>query len=167
MDFSYQELRTIRLKLGLNLKEMSELLSTPYRTYQDWENGNRRIPGVCQEAVYCFMSCKSALKKRLKMKKLKGGKKKMGREIVLFKTEEPKSISETAQFLRLLADKLEKGDVTLKGAGQEINLQVPTGIILETKVEEETKKGRTKRSLEVELEWYLGEETGHGGVTIE
>lgn len=91
----------------------------------------------------------------------------MGREIVLFKTEEPKSISETAQFLRLLADKLEKGDVTLKGAGQEINLQVPTGIILETKVEEESKKGRTKRSLEIELEWYIGEETGHGGVTIE
>lgn len=91
----------------------------------------------------------------------------MGKEIVLFKTEEPKTILETAQFLRLLADKMEGGNFTLKGGGQEVALLVPANIILKTKVEEEAKKNRTKKSLEIELEWYIGEETGHGGVTIE
>lgn len=45
------ELKTARLKLGLNQVEMAKTLKTPYRTYQDWESGVNPIPGVCQVAV--------------------------------------------------------------------------------------------------------------------
>ncbi len=160
-----EELRKHRLKLGLSIKEMSELLSTPYRTYQDWEHGRRRIPGICQEAVLCFLHCRGAVKKRFKRKKKKGGKH-MGKERVLFKTEEPKSARDTAAFLRLLADKLEAGTISLKGGGQEVTLDIPANITLEIKVEEETKKAKIKKSLEIEIEWYPGDGDDQGGVTI-
>ena len=44
-------LETARLALGMNKAEMASRLRTPYRTYQDWEAGRRRIPGICQIAV--------------------------------------------------------------------------------------------------------------------
>lgn len=162
-----EELKAIRMKFGATLKEMSELLSTPYRTYQDWEHGNRRIPGVCQEAVNCFLKRKGGVKRRLKKLRRKGGKKIMGRERTLFKTEEPKSTQETASFLRTLADKIESGNLLLKGNGQEVQLNIPANITLETKVEEEKKKRGMKMSLEVEIEWYLGEGANPTGVSIE
>jgi len=162
-----EELKHIRLKLGVTLKEMSELLSTPYRTYQDWEHGNRRIPGVCKEAMCCFLKRKGEIKKRLKELRRKGGKKIMKKERTLFKTEEPKSTRETANFFRILADKLETGTLILKGGEQEVRLDVPANITLETKVEEEQKKQKTKMSLEIEIEWYLGEGSKPTGVSIE
>jgi DNA-binding transcriptional regulator YiaG len=45
------ELRAARIRLGLNMAEMATQLRTPYRTYQEWENGGRRIPGICTIAV--------------------------------------------------------------------------------------------------------------------
>lgn len=45
------ELKAARRKLGMNLAEMAKTLRTKYRTYQDWESGRRRIPGVCWVAV--------------------------------------------------------------------------------------------------------------------
>ncbi len=161
---THDELRKSRLKLGLSIKEMSELLSTPYRTYQDWEHGNRRIPGICGEAVLCFLRCKGAVKKRFRKKK-KGGTH-MGRERVLFKTEEPKSTRDTAAFLRVLADRLEEGTVLLKGGGREVTLDIPANITLEIKVEEETKKTKVKKTLEIEIEWYPGGGDADAGVTI-
>ena len=157
-----EELREIREKLGFSKKEMSEILDTPYRTYQDWELGNRRIPGICQVAVHCLLSCKKALKaRRKKGKKGKGLKKEvyiMGREVILFETEERKSAAEVAQFLRVLADKIESGNVVLRSGAKEIALTLPANVIFEVKVEEEEKKGKTKRSLEVEIEWNVGDE---------
>jgi DNA-binding transcriptional regulator YiaG len=46
-----EELTAARAKLGLNMAEMAMVLKTPYRTYQDWETGKRRIPGICACAV--------------------------------------------------------------------------------------------------------------------
>ncbi len=88
----------------------------------------------------------------------------MGREIILFETEERKNRAEIASFLRLLADKIEAGSVTLKSGGNEVSLSLPQNLILETKVEEEEKKGKLKRSLEVEIEWIAGGdiESGEG-----
>ncbi len=162
------ELKKIRKKLGFSIKEMSQILETPYRTYQDWELGNRRIPGICEVAVYCLLSSKKALKAR--RKRFKKERKEvfiMGREIVLFETEERKSSAEIAAFLRALADKLESGKMVLRSGAKEIILELPKNLVLEIKVEEEAKKGRTKRSLEVEMEWFIGEESGGGeGVEI-
>lgn len=55
------ELREARLRLGLNIKKMAELLETPYRTYQDWELESRRIPGLCAVVVFLLLHYKGAV----------------------------------------------------------------------------------------------------------
>lgn len=84
----------------------------------------------------------------------------MGRETVLFKSEEPKALTEVAAFLRQLADKLETNQVVLQQGTQEVTLEIPANVVLELKAEVEEKKDKTKRSLEVEIEWTDGEEAG-------
>ena len=79
----------------------------------------------------------------------------MGHETVLFKSEEKKTKSEIADVLRLLADKVAQGCMTLKNQEMTVDLDLPETMTLEIKVEEETKQ-KTKRSLEIELEWIVG-----------
>ena len=81
----------------------------------------------------------------------------MGREIVLFKSEEKKSSNEIASILRTIADKVEQGTMTLGQNENKITLDFPGNMVLEIKVEEE-EKANIKRSLEIELEWVLGGE---------
>ncbi len=91
----------------------------------------------------------------------------VGREVILFKTEERRDARETASFLRSLAERLEQGRLTLKSGQEQIELNLPSRLTLETKVEEEEKKGKIKRSLEVEIEWIEGEDAADSGqVTI-
>ena len=52
-----------------------------------------------------------------------------------------------------------------KAAAKEIEVDVPNNVVLELKVEEEDKKGKTQRSLEIEIEWYDGDEA-QGPVTL-
>lgn len=84
----------------------------------------------------------------------------MGKEVVLFKSEEKRSVQEVAGFLRELADKIAAQQVILQQGENEITLNLPAQITLEVKAEEEDKKTRTQRSLEVELEWNVGEDAG-------
>ncbi len=87
-------------------------------------------------------------------------------EIVLFKSEEKKSIQEVAGILRQIADKVESGEVVLSRGAEEVRLKIPANVTLELKVEEETKK-YTKKSLEIEIEWPEGgEEEGSAEVSI-
>ncbi len=81
-------------------------------------------------------------------------------EKVLFKSEEKKQTSEVASILRTVADKIESGRITLSHGQDEVQLTIPGSVTLELKVEEETKPGRDKlkKSLEIELEWYEGDE---------
>jgi amphi-Trp domain-containing protein len=94
----------------------------------------------------------------------------MDMEKVLFKSKEKKQTSEVASILRTVADKIESGRITLSQGGEENNLSIPDAVILEIKVEEETKADRDtlKKSLEIELEWYEGEsgKAASGGVSI-
>ena len=83
----------------------------------------------------------------------------MGRERVLFKSEERKSSVEIAEALRQIADKVEGGTMILKRNSEEITVEFPRNMVLEMKVEEERGK-RLKRSFEVELEWIEGDEGG-------
>ena len=89
----------------------------------------------------------------------------MGREIVLFKSEERKKLADVANFLRQLADKLDGNQVVLRQGTEEIVLDIPNNVVLELKAEEEDKKGKIKRTLEVEIEWIEGDESG-GAVTL-
>ena len=88
----------------------------------------------------------------------------MGNEVILFKSEEKKSSSEIAEILRQVADRVEKGYMTLGQNENSITLDFPRTMILEIKVEEEEKRN-IKRSLEIELEWILGSEE-QGGLVI-
>lgn len=45
------ELQKARMAMGLSVSELAKVLETPYRTYQDWEAGRNRIPGVAKVAV--------------------------------------------------------------------------------------------------------------------
>ena len=89
----------------------------------------------------------------------------MGREVVLFKSEERKTNKEAADLLRLVAEKVEQGQITLGQNENKITLDFPKNLTLEVKVEEE-EKVKVKRSLEIELEWVLGEEE-QGGLVID
>jgi amphi-Trp domain-containing protein len=82
----------------------------------------------------------------------------MGREKVLFSSEERSSAQDVASFLRQLADKIEQNEIILKQGSEEVRLAIPNNLVLELKAEEEVKGDRTQRSLEVELAWYEGED---------
>lgn len=90
----------------------------------------------------------------------------MGRETVLFKSEEKKSASDIAATLRLVADKIESGAITLTQGGEALELALPSSMTFEIKAEEEEGQTRTKRSLEFELEWTLGDEDKPTGGAI-
>ena len=84
----------------------------------------------------------------------------MGKEIVLFKSEERKDLASVVAFLHQLADKLAENQVILRQGSTEIVVNIPDNVVLELKVEEEDKKGKMKRTLEVEIEWVEGDESG-------
>ncbi len=80
----------------------------------------------------------------------------MGIEKILMKSKEKTSRAEIAQFLRTLADKVEGGEVSLKRGEEELRLLISQDATLEIKIEEEEKPTGTKKTLEVEIEWYEG-----------
>ena len=88
----------------------------------------------------------------------------MGKEIVLFASEERRDRASIAAFLHELADKVGQGRVVLRSGSEELILEMPQNLVLEVKAEEEAKKNKTQRSLEVEIEWILGDESGSGVV---
>jgi amphi-Trp domain-containing protein len=89
----------------------------------------------------------------------------MGKEVVLFQSEEKKSLADVAAFLHQLADKIAQGQVILLQGEEEVALDLPNNVVLELKAEEEAKKNKTQRSLEVEIEWIVGDDSG-GSVTL-
>ena len=84
----------------------------------------------------------------------------MAEKKVLFKSEEPKSLKEVADFLKELANRLENGQITLRRGTEEVSLNLPPNVILELKAEEKIKPSKTKYSLEIEIEWAAREESG-------
>ena len=89
----------------------------------------------------------------------------MGKETVLFKSEEKKSSSEIADALRMIADKIDGGTLTLKKGLDEIKLEFPPHMVFELKIEEESGK-KHKKSFEIELEWVIGEEQANGATIL-
>ncbi|MCL9816225.1 amphi-Trp domain-containing protein [Natronocalculus amylovorans] len=84
-------------------------------------------------------------------------------EEVLFKSESKHSRAEIAAYFQDIATKLEAGDpVTLSAGSDSITLEVPANPTFEVKAERETSKGGSnpELSIEFELEWKEGDETG-------
>ena len=44
-------LKKIRLELGLNQADIARHLKTPVGTYAKWERGERRVPGIVEVAL--------------------------------------------------------------------------------------------------------------------
>lgn len=80
----------------------------------------------------------------------------MGRETVLFKTEEKMSRSAAADLLRQVADKLDNGKVILKQGEKKVGLKIPGRVEVEIKAEKEVGRKKTKKKLELEIEWLVG-----------
>ncbi|MHA2227108.1 MAG: amphi-Trp domain-containing protein [Candidatus Hodarchaeales archaeon] len=72
----------------------------------------------------------------------------------LFEMEKTMSRIELASLLFQLADKIEQGQLSLQYGDQSIDISIPTNVEVEFEVEERTKKGRVKKQLEIEIEWY-------------
>lgn len=47
---THRQLKETRLKLGYNITEMATTLNTPRGTYDKWERGDRRVPGIIEVA---------------------------------------------------------------------------------------------------------------------
>ena len=90
----------------------------------------------------------------------------MAKEIVLFKSEERMDLQSVSAFLHQLADRLEHNQVILRQGTEEITLDIPNNVVLELKVEEEDKKGKTKRTVEIEIEWIDGDESGDAVILV-
>jgi len=92
----------------------------------------------------------------------------MGKELKLFKSEERKTRAEVADFLRLLADKLTDGVVSLKSGNEQINLNISPNVILEIQVEDEDKRKKgIQHSLEIEIKWFDSDDwAAPGGIEL-
>lgn len=89
----------------------------------------------------------------------------MGKETILFKSEEKKTSREIAKTLRQIADKIDDGTMMLKKGSEKINVEFPSNMVLELKFEEEQGR-RLKKSFEIELEWIIGEEQADGATIL-
>lgn len=73
-------------------------------------------------------------------------------ERVLMKSEDRRSRSEVADFLKEVASKIDAGSLTFRQGSEELVFNIPDKLTLELKVEEKT--GQTpKIQFEIELEW--------------
>ncbi len=90
----------------------------------------------------------------------------MGRETILFKSEEKMSRVEAAALLRQLAERVESGKVLLRQGSQEVGLKIPDRVEVEIKAEKEVGKRKRKKKLEIEIEWLLGDKGGKGGFSL-
>ena len=80
----------------------------------------------------------------------------MGKEQILFKSEQKMSSAEAAQILRTIADKVERGKVVLTQGAKKTTLKIPGQVELELKAEKETGRRKTNKKLEIEIEWVVG-----------
>ena len=90
----------------------------------------------------------------------------MGKEKILFKSEEKMSAKEAANILRTIANKIEKGKVTLAQGNKNTSLKIPQRVEVELKAEKETGRKKTTNKLEIEIEWIVGGTKQAGAVKI-
>lgn len=94
-------------------------------------------------------------------------------EEVLFETEQSMSREDVANYLRMVADKLDgDGTLSLSAGSESVSMEVPSRPTFEVKAERETSKsgGPGELSVEFELEWRegaAGEGEGDTSLSIE
>lgn len=93
-------------------------------------------------------------------------------EEVLFEFERQMDRDEIADYLRSVADSLERGDaITLEAGGESVSMNPPARPTFEVKAERETSssapEGPGELGLEFELEWDEGADDDGGDLSIE
>jgi putative transcriptional regulator len=58
-----EEVRNLRISMGMNRREFCEYFSIPYRTMSDWEAGKRKMP----EYLLKLMEYKAEIEKLVKV----------------------------------------------------------------------------------------------------
>jgi DNA-binding transcriptional regulator YiaG len=48
------ELKELRQSTDLSMADVSRLFKVPYRTWQNWENGERRVPPMAGEILKLY-----------------------------------------------------------------------------------------------------------------
>ncbi|ELZ17372.1 hypothetical protein C477_12873 [Haloterrigena salina JCM 13891] len=89
-------------------------------------------------------------------------------EDVLFEFERQMDRTEIADYLRTVADSLERGDpISLEAGGESVTMTPPSRPTFEIKAERETSssapEGPGELGLELELEWEEGEDRSDDG----
>ena len=51
MNEAENRIKKARIKAGLNIKQLSDLIKAPYDTVKDWNNGRRRPPTWLQDLI--------------------------------------------------------------------------------------------------------------------
>ncbi len=90
----------------------------------------------------------------------------VGKETVLFKTEEKMSRSDAVELLHRLAEKIDGGKVILRQADKNVKLKIPSRVEVEIKAEKEVGRKKTKKKIEIEIEWLVGAAANKGTFTL-
>ena len=51
VDIESNKIKEARIKAGMSIKQLAELLGAPYRTVQDWNLGNHRPPAWIERLI--------------------------------------------------------------------------------------------------------------------
>lgn len=84
----------------------------------------------------------------------------------LVKSSESMSREELAGLLEGLAGRIRNGTVTLKSGADEVQLELPERVKVDVEVTEAVRRRGTKMELEIEIEWYPGQDSGRGGIEL-
>ncbi len=90
----------------------------------------------------------------------------MGKETVLFKTEEKMERGEASALLRRMADRIETGKVVLQQGDKRLKLKIPSRVEVEIKAEKEVGRRRKKKKIEIEIEWLVGAAADRGTFSL-
>jgi len=89
----------------------------------------------------------------------------MAKKQKLFRQKDRKSRAEVSEFIQALGAKVGEGQVVLKGAAGDQELDIPQRMSLKVKATRKQKKHKgTKHKLTVQLTWY---DEDHQGVGLE
>ncbi|MFU8827553.1 MAG: amphi-Trp domain-containing protein [Brevefilum sp.] len=83
----------------------------------------------------------------------------MAKKAPLFKGQERKSRAEVSTFLAQLSEKVASGQVTLRQAGDDLELDLPASLGMKVKVTRKNKPAKgTRHTLTLKLTWREGDQ---------
>lgn len=86
----------------------------------------------------------------------------------IFEFQQTFSRSNVAEYLRMIAEKLDEGSIEFTAGGESTTVSVPEEVEFEVEVERDSHDdGSAEMELEFELEWQEEQDNTNDGLTIE